>query len=195
MKNWKSPVLAGGQDTRLAGKLNPALPSDPHLRLWLQADGSLTSRLRAHGVVQVQVQQQGVMPLWQQEQTDLQAPSGYVREVVLLLNDTPVVWARSATPLPAIQGAWRAMRGLGSRPLAELLFAGRQVEREPLQARHLCRCGLQANHIQRQWQALEPQTVDAATPRWARSSVFWRHGQPLRVMEAFSPWVRTLTLA
>jgi chorismate-pyruvate lyase len=29
-------------------------------------------------------------------------------------------------------------------------------------------------------------------PRWARSSVFWRHGHPLRVMEAFSPWVAAL---
>jgi chorismate-pyruvate lyase len=32
-------------------------------------------------------------------------------------------------------------------------------------------------------------------PRWARSSVFWRHGHPLRVMEAFSPWVSTLALS
>jgi chorismate--pyruvate lyase len=187
MKNWNGPALAGASTL--------AFPSDPHLRLWLQAEGSLTSRLRAHGTVRVQVQHQGVMPLWQQEQRDLRAPGGYVREVVLLLNEKPVVWARSATPLQAIAGPWRAMRGLGARPLAELLFAGRQVARAPLLAQHLPRCGLQSHHIQGQWQALESQHADAALPRWARSSVFWRQGQPLRVMEAFSPWVHTLSLA
>jgi chorismate--pyruvate lyase len=162
---------------------------------WLQADGSLTSRLRAHGHVAVLVLQQGPRGLWAPERADLQVSSGYVREVVLLLNGRPAVWARSATTHRAIQGPWCAMRGLGSRPLAELLFSERHVERDPLQAHHLVRGGLQANHIQRQWKALEQQCADAAMPRWARSSVFRRHGHPLRVMEAFSPWVRTLSLA
>ena len=169
-----------------------ALPSDPGLRWWLQADGSLTSRLRAHGTVEVQVQQQGPCALWAPEQADLQVLCGYVREVVLLLNGRPAVWARSSTTHRAIQGPWRAMRGLGSRPLAELLFAERHVEREPLQAHHLVRCSLPVRHIQCQWQALAQPTADAALPRWARSSVFWRQGHPLRVMEAFSPWVSTL---
>ena len=169
-----------------------AMPCSPGLRYWLQAEGSLTTRLRAHGQVEVRVQRQGAGGLWAPERSDLCVPHGYVREVVLLLNGMPVVWARSATTLRAIQGPWRAMRGLGARPLAELLFAERHVEREPLRAQHLPRCGLQANHIQGQWQALEQQTADVAVPRWARSSVFWRHGHPLRVMEAFSPWVSTL---
>jgi chorismate--pyruvate lyase len=129
--------------------------------------------------------------LWAPERADLQVLSGYVREVVLLLNGRPAVWARSSTTHRAMQGPWRAMRGLGSRPLAELLFAERHVEREPLQAQHLVRCSLPVQHIQGQWQALAQQTA-AAMPRWARSSVFWRQGHPLRVMEAFSPWVSTL---
>ena len=187
-----------------------ARPSDPHMRHWLQADGSLTSRLRVYGTVEVRVQQQGGRALWAEERADLQVSGGYVREVVLLLNGRPAAWARSATTQAAIQGPWSALRGLGTRPLAELLFAGRHVERAPLQAQHLARCGLQANHIQRQWQALvehspqaalpqsglcaaaPPSLLYAAAPRWARSSVFWRHGHPLRVMEAFSPWVAAL---
>lgn len=140
------------------------------------------------------MQQQGRMALWGREQEDLSSLSGYVREVVLLLNNKPVVWARSATPLLAIKGPWRAMQGLGSRPLAELLFSGRHVDREPLQAHHLQRSGRVERHIRSQWQALELQAPDATAPRWARSSVFWRHGHPLRVMEAFSPWVRSLAL-
>lgn len=169
-----------------------SLPCATGLRYWLQVEGSLTSRLRVHGHVDVLVQQQGSHALWPSERSDLQVPCGYVREVVLLLDGRPAVWARSATTPCAIKGPWRAMRGLGARPLAELLFAERRVEREPLQVQHLSRGGPMANHIQSQWQALEQQSADAAVPRWARSSVFWRHGQPLRVMEAFSPWVSAL---
>jgi chorismate--pyruvate lyase len=156
------------------------------------ADGSLTSRLRRHGQVEVRVQQQGAFALWPQERTDLNAMRGYVREVVLLLDGRPAVWARSATTHRAIQGPWRALRGLGSRPLAELLFCGRHVQRAPLQAWQLPRSSLQERHIRRQWLSVQTHGDAAATPRWARSSVFWQDGQPLRVMEAFSPWVAAL---
>jgi chorismate--pyruvate lyase len=166
-------------------------PADPALRHWLQAEGSLTARLRRFGHVQVLVQQQAAMPLWPLERVDLKQRSGYVREVVLLLNGRPAVWARSATSLTAIEGPWHAMRGLGTRPLAELLFATRHVQRAPLQMHHLPKRGVMHNHIGRQWSVLEQEHLGAAMPQWARSSVFWRKGQGLRVMEAFSPWVCT----
>jgi chorismate--pyruvate lyase len=167
------------------------MPSDPRLRAWLLAEGSLTARLRRFGPVQVLVQRQSAMALWPLEQADLQQQCAYVREVVLLLNGKPAVWARSATSLAAIQGPWRAMQGLGTRPLAELLFANRSVQRAPLQAHHLPRSGLMQSHMRRQWLQLE-QTGPADLPHWARSSVFWHKGHALRVMEAFSPWVCTL---
>jgi chorismate--pyruvate lyase len=169
------------------------LPSDPRLVYWLQAKGSLTSRLRRHGLVEVLVQAQGVMPLWAPEQAELQQRAGYVREVVLLLEGRPAVWARSVTPLHAIKGPWRAMQGLGTRPLAELLFAARYVEREPLQAMRIPSRGLMQNHIDRQWLQLPQHPAQSGMPRWARSSVFRHDGHPLRVMEAFSPWLRALS--
>jgi chorismate--pyruvate lyase len=169
------------------------LPSDPRLRVWLQAEGSLTSRLRRHGQVQLLVQAQGVQALWAPERSALQQRAGYVREVVLLLNGRPAVWARSVTTLNAIKGPWRAMQGLGTRPLAELLFAARYVEREPLQAMQLPKCGPLQRHMGRQWLQLPQHTAPSGIPRWARSSVFWHDGHPLRVMEAFSPWVRELS--
>lgn len=168
------------------------LPSHPALRRWLQADGSLTARLRRHGQVTVQVLAQSAMPLSPEEKHDLGVRSGYVREVVLLLDGVPVVWARSATPLHAIQGPWRAMRGLGTRPLAELLFAGRRVQRLPLQAHRLARRSGMERHVRKQWMRLPIETAEASVPRWARSSVFLHKGQPLRVMEAFAPWVSRL---
>ena len=168
------------------------LASHPALRRWLQADGSLTARLRRHGQVTVQVLAQSAMPLWREERLELAVRCGYVREVILLLDGVPVVWARSATTYRAIQGPWRALRGLGSRPLAELLFTGRQVLRAPLQAWRAPRSSLQDRHIRRKWQLETQQTAAVATPRWARSSVFLHKGHPLRVMEVFSPWVIAL---
>jgi chorismate--pyruvate lyase len=140
----------------------------------------------------VRVLAQAVMPLWREEEQDLGVRSGYVREVVLLLDGVPVVWARSATPLHAMQGPWRAMRGLGTRPLAELLFAGRRVQRLPLQAHRLASRGRMERHVRKQWLGLPQQAMGAKVPQWARSSVFLHKGQPLRVMEAFAPWVSRL---
>lgn len=171
------------------------VPTDFALRFWLQANGSLTSRLRRHGHVTVHVLAQGRMRLWREEQEDLGTRSGYVREVVLLLNGMPVVWARSATPLHAIQGPWRAMQGLGTRPLAELLFEGRKVERAPLRAHHLAKSSPLERHLRNQWVDMPVEGTRPDAPRWARSSVFWHKGQPLRVMEAFSPWVVGLSSA
>ena len=168
------------------------LASHPALRRWLQADGSLTARLRQHGQVTVQVLAQSAMPLWREERLDLGVRCGYVREVVLLLDAVRVVWARSATQLHTIEGPWRAMRGLGTRPLAELLFAGRRVQRTPLRAHHLVKRSAMERHLRNQWLHLPQQTTGAEVPQWARSSVFWHKGQPLRVMEAFAPWVGSL---
>lgn len=170
----------------------PAHPSDPALRRWLYAPHSLTARLRQHGPVLVRVQRQGRMPLLHAEQRDLRTRHGYVREVVLFLRGRPAVWARSATTHRAVQGPWKAMRGLGTRPLAELLFSGAPLPRDPLQARRAPRRGRLDQSIRRQWQALQDGQLPAAQPRWARSSVFWRRGAPLRVMEVFSPWIAGL---
>jgi chorismate--pyruvate lyase len=170
----------------------PITPTNPRLAAWLQADGSLTSRLRVYGHIEVVVLAQGSSRLWQQEQFDLQCPSGHVREVMLLLDGRPAVWARSATSHRAITGAWRALRGLGNRPLAELLFSGSRVCRSPLLPHHLIRTSAEEKHMRTQWTRLPGEQHSMPAPRWARSSVFWRHGQPLRVMEAFAPWVATL---
>jgi len=162
------------------------------LRRWLHMPGSLTAQLRCFGVVQVLVQRQARMALWGPERADVGQVSGYVREVVLTLNGRPAVWARSCTSQASIKGPWRAMRGLGARPLAELLFAQQRVWRQPLRTQPLHKGGQMQRHIRRQWQQLAPRAEPAALPRFARSSVFWHKGHALRVMEAFSPWLCTL---
>lgn len=164
-------------------------PVNPTLRAWLHAEGSLTARLRDHGTVEVVVLRQGAQRLWPQEQDDLNCRSGHVREVALLVNGIPAVWARSAASHAALQGPWKALANLGNRPLAELLFQGRHIERNRLKPQHFSRHGLMECQLRRSWVGLHGTMSASLLPRWARSSVFSRQGQPLRVLEAFAPWI------
>jgi chorismate lyase len=177
------------QDARRVG---PG-PVSPRLRQWLSAPGSLTARLRLHGSVRVEVLDQGRRRLWPQERRALGCCVGHVREVVLRIDDQPAVWARSSVPVRAVKGPWQAIRGLGTRPLAELLFSHRAVRRGPLQALRLRTHGPAGAHMARQWARLNMGQALASpplpNPRWARHSLFRHHGQPLQVLEAFAPWV------
>ena len=179
-----APSLPSHRSARHPGWRREPHPPSASLHAWLTATGSLTARLRAHGVVEVRVQRQGSQRLWPQERRDLACRSGHVREVVLLLDGVPVVWARSATSHRALQGTWKALTGLGTRPLAELLFQRSHVCREPLRIQQLARHGRAESRLRAAWTGTHP--------RWARSSVFWQHGQALRVMESFAPWIRQL---
>ena len=177
--------------TRTPGQRTPRGCASASLRRWLQAPGSLTARLRAHGTVTLQVTRQGRQTLWPQEREALGTSEGHVREVVLLIDGRPAVWARSVTPLSAVKGPWQAMKGLGTRPLAELLFTRRHVQRDPLVGERLPRHSAERQHIVREWQRLG-MIASGPAPIWCRRSVFWRRGQPLQVMESFAPWVTAL---
>ncbi len=167
----------------------PVQPVNTALKRWVQAPGSLTARLRALGTVELAVLSQGTRRLWPAERRAIGQPSGHVREIILSLNGQPVVWARSVTAQRTLKGPWKAIRGLGSRPLAELLFSHAGVQRGPLVRHAWRRHGPEHERARRPWPANQP------PPAWARASVFRHHGQPLRVMEAFAPWARSLLTA
>ncbi|MCR5864959.1 chorismate lyase [Aquincola sp. J276] len=162
------------------------------VRRWQRAPGSLTQRLFAWGgEVRVQRLLQAVAPLLPGEASDLGVPPGtrcLVREVVLHVGDAPVVWARSVAPHSALHGPWKALVGLGQRPLAALLFVDRSVRRTPLVAEWHGRGSPWHQRASDAWQQV-------AGGRWpgpvvaGRSSVFSRGEAPLRVFEAFVPGI------
>jgi chorismate--pyruvate lyase len=117
---------------------------------------------------------------------------GYVREVLLRVDGVAAVFARSVTAHAQSLGPWRALRGLGSRPLADVLFkrtAG--LARTPLEFARLAPASPARRHVARAWQRA---TGEPAAPgAWpARRSVFKRGSAPLLVMEVFAarqaPW-------
>lgn len=169
------------------------LPPSPQLAAWLRATGSLTQRLRRTGQrLEVIRLAQGSAPLLPGEARDLAGrgspPRALVREVLLVVDGRPLVWARSVASARSVNGPWRALQGLGSRPLAELLFASRQVSRSPLQAQRLAPGSPWQRHLARQCRQAAPELA-AARGVWARWSVFCKGGQRLRVLEAFLPAV------
>jgi len=156
---------------------------------WQRAPGSLSLRLAALGDrLEVQRLSQSVQPLLPGEARDLHLPAGtraLVREVVLRVDGQALVWARSVVPSRATRGPWRSLLGLGTRPLAELLFADPAVSRSALRPELWRRSSPWYRHVAAAWQAGcgQPWPGNLIV---ARSSVFWRHGMPLRVFEAFA---------
>lgn len=149
----------------------PAFLLAPLWRDWLQDEGSLTARLSAlkPGGFNVQVLREyysAPTPLERQQLKLWHTQKVWVREVILRQGDVPLVYARTAIPLSALNGAERRLQRLGNQSLGSYLFRQPSLQRAPLQVSH-CR----KNHLGLQW---------------ARYSRFRLNGKPLLVTEGFS---------
>jgi chorismate--pyruvate lyase len=109
----------------------------------------------------------------------------YVREVMLLCNDVPVVFAHSVLPHPSLCGGWNGITRLGSRPLGEALFSDPRILRQSL-AYHRVR------HDHPLFRAIAEQQTLTTRSLWARRSVFCLNGHPLLVTEVFLPAINAL---
>jgi chorismate--pyruvate lyase len=61
----------------------------------------------------------------------------WVREVLMSLDGIDGVVARSLTPLAASRSTWQGMRRLRTRPLADMLYHDRTVQRSAFECRRL----------------------------------------------------------
>lgn len=154
------------------------------MRTWLTDHGSLTRRLKSHcAAFRVLPLATGLARPNPDEIIPLGVARGtrvYVREVLLLCNGIPVVFAHSVLPCPGLRGGWNRISRLGSRPLGEALFSNHRVRRQALSFQHLHR-----DHPL--FRALTRHQPLAATRLWARRSVFCLDRQPLLVTEVFLP--------
>ncbi|WKB53536.1 chorismate--pyruvate lyase family protein [Eleftheria terrae] len=168
----------------------PHPPLDRRLRRWVTAGGSLTAHLqRACRQVTVQRLHQGASPMRRDEAHALRRERqrrAHAREVVLRCDAEPVVYARSVVAAHRVHGPWRALAGLGSRPLAQLLFQQPHIARSPLAYARVPRCGPLRRHIAAAWQAATDSPLPPAG-LWARRSLFTKQRAPLWLMEVFSP--------
>ena len=156
------------------------------MRGWLTDEGSLTARLKArcpHFAVQKLVSRIRSVNPDERSLAGLRGGRpGYVREVLLMCDGRPAIYAHSATSVRAVQGAWRGLRRQGLKPLGETLFAQRGIRRFSLSYR----CLSPSHPLHRR---LARHFGGVSAPLWARRSLFLRAGAPLWVTEVFLPAV------
>ncbi len=152
---------------------------------WLLDSGSLTQRLRCAcgGRFRVGVLRQG----WGRPDRDearvlsLRLDAwAWTREVHLLCDERPWVFARTLIPARTLRGRGRRLTQLGTRPLGEVLFADPGVRRGPVEIARIV--AGQRLH----WRAFagRGEPPDAI---WGRRSLFWIKESPLLVCEIFLP--------
>ncbi len=153
--------------------------------------GSLTLRIQQRcAKFSVQPVRSGLARIAHDESGVLDIPArqfAYSREVFLLADHQPVVFAHSACAQVHLRGAWQAMHGLGNRSLGSLLFTHPLVVRQPLHY-----LALRAHHPLYQRAASVLKVAPATL--YARRSLFHLHGVPLLVTEVFLPKILGLLL-
>lgn len=175
--NWlKSPVNSG--------KVRP----------YLIDKGSLTRRL------QRQSQHFSVQPLRLKQAKAVQDEAillalkpqqhALLRDVLLVCDGVPVVFAHSVLPNQSLRGAWHGLGRLGNKPLGATLFANPKVQRTPLSFKKLSRHHALYQRIMRYQPFVHMDLPN--TNLWARRSVFsLRHSSlghaKILVTEIFLP--------
>jgi len=108
-----------------------------------------------------------------------------MRDVHLLCDGQPAVYASSVLPRSSLRGAWRGLGKLGNRSLGSMLFSNPRVSRAPLSYRKLT-----AQHALYRRAVAHLQNKPAFV--WARRSVFHLDCAAILVTEVFLPSVLTL---
>ena len=172
------------------GHVNASL-APPELRHWLTDRVSLTVKLMAHSAqfrVRKLVQRHAVCLADEAHEIGLMRPTMVrEREVMLVCDGVPVVYAHTAVPLAADADDWPFFSSLGERSLGTTLFGDPQVQRGALQ--FAC---LRAGH------PLHVRAVAAAgigrEALFARRCLFRRKSGVLLVTEVFLPAIRAFLL-
>jgi len=154
---------------------------------WLGDTGSLTKRLIdfCQGQFSVRLLHQGWGQPLNTESRLLgtrRAETAMVREVELLCDTQPLVFARTLIPATSLTGGARRLAQLGNKPLGAVLFSDPATQRSRIQiARISPRYPLYAaatDHIDHK-----------PTELWGRRTLFLYAGKPILVNEIFLPGV------
>ena len=154
---------------------------------WLLDTASLTRRLvcACSGTFRVQLLSQA----WPRPRRDEARARGrrardraLVRQVRLLCDERPWVYARTLLPRTTLTGAERRLAHLKSRSLGAVLFADPTLQRERIEIAPL--------RPSDRLYALATHGLDAPPNAiWGRRTVFRLHGKPLLVSEFFLPGI------
>ena len=174
---WQ-PALRRQKDKR-----REAIPGE--LISWIFETPSLTRRMQqlCNGTFRVRVlSQQWQRPMFNERVTLGMRDDEYgmVRQVQLLCNEEPWIFARTVIPVRTLSGSQRRLAHLGNKPLGALLFADKSVRRGGMQVA----CIGPGQDI---YNVATGKSRRHARVIWGRRSVFYRNKKPLLVSEIFLP--------
>ena len=161
------------------------------MRTWLTDTASLTAKLTARcGKFRVRRLHQQQSLCLRDECAPLQLPRParmWEREVLLLCDERPMVFAHTVVPLTASASDWPLFGGLGERSLGSTLFGDPQVQRGQLQFARL-REGHELHA--RACRAIGFERLDSAL--YGRRCLYKRKNGLLLLTEVFLPAVLEL---
>lgn len=154
---------------------------------WLLDPTSLTKRLQAacSGQFSVQVLNQGWARPMLNESLALDVRRwnvGLVRQVKLLCDNQPWVFARTVIPRKTLTGKQRHLAHLGNKPLGAVLFSDSNMKRGEVEIASIVP-GQQLFDLATSDLKKKPEKI------WGRRSVFYLSGKPLLVSEIFLPTI------
>ncbi len=155
---------------------------------WLTDAGSLTSKLIdtcSTGCFRVNLLgQHWTRPLYSEKQAlgMRHGEVALVREVQLLCDQTPWVFARTLIPVSSFTGKARRLAFLGNKPLGALLFSDPATVRKKMQIARLSVGHLLYAHASN---GLDSRPEEL----WARRTLFFYAQHPLLVNEIFLPGI------
>lgn len=157
----------------------------PRMRAALLDTGSLTARLKARCGQSFHVELLGQDRIGLDHELSRllglrRGAPAQVREVHLCGAKRRLVFAQSILPCQSLQGRWRSLLRLGTRPLGQALFSDRRVRRGELQITRL-QPGMRL--YQRATASLDAPPAQL----WGRRSMFHLPKGPVLVCEFFLP--------
>ena len=184
-------TVAAGREPRwisLARRRPVGVPD--HFYRWIRDSSSLTLRMIEHcaGRFRVRVLNQGWGDPLASESRLLRlrrAELVLVREVELLCDASPWVFARTVIPAASLSGAARKLARLGDRPLGAALFSSPTTRRLRVEMARLRPCDALYTAA-----AASLEAPPAAL--WGRRTLFLYGGSPLLVNEIFLPRIPPL---
>lgn len=155
------------------------------LSSWLLDTTSLTARLQqlCPGEFRVRVLSQATGRPTRDElrALDMRPDAGaIIRQVQLLCDGQPWIYARTVIPLTSVRGRLRRLAHLGTRPLGGMLFADRGMRREIVELACI-RKGQGLYATATRGLRSKPAAI------WGRRAVFRIARKPLLVTEVFLP--------
>lgn len=173
----------------LARPLRSALPAG--LRPWLTDRGSLTERIVARSkTFEVKVLSHGPGRPMRDECALFGVRAGARvrgREVLLIADGQPVVYARSVLPRSSLRRGWQIFDHIGGHSLGQALFANPRIRRMPLAT-----TSLDYRDTRYHRAVNSARLVPPPTRLWARRSLFRLRGRDLLVTEVFLPAILDL---